>query len=358
MSNGAIYSLRKMHGYLFEKKNHLKNKLKWRKYLTLPFGKKVYLVGTPEHTNIGDSAIVLAEIFFINKSISANRVKEITVQEYQKNRHLISSCINKKYLVCGHGGGNIGNQWYAEELLRYDYLYDFSNNNTVIFPQTIYFTSDEEGIDAKEKSRFHYNAHNNLTIVAREHKSFELLNDLYSNPAKIITPDIVLSSTMDDYGIINTSRNGVLLVFRNDKEKAMSDSDRNLIIEGFEKEKIRFKITDMHSECPITKKNRFDCVRKKLQEFVQSNLVITDRLHGMVFAAITGTPCIVLSNYNHKVKGTYEWIKYLPYIKYAENVSDVEKYIPELLAMDNCKYDNTPLKPYFDKLAEVVKSKC
>jgi len=28
---------------------------------------------------------------------------------------------------------------------------------------------------------------------------------------------------------------------------------------------------------------------------------------------------------------------------------------PELLAMENCRYDNAPLRPWFDKLAEVVR---
>ena len=75
----------------------------------------------------------------------------------------------------------------------------------------------------------------------------------------------------------------------------------------------------------------------------------------MIFAALTGTPCIVFSNYNHKVKGTYEWISYLPYVKYAETAEEAILYIPELLQMKNCHYDSTPLKPYFEKLAEIVK---
>ena len=29
--------------------------------------------------------------------------------------------------------------------------------------------------------------------------------------------------------------------------------------------------------------------------------------------------------------------------------------LPELLAMENCRYDNAPLRPWFDKLAEVVR---
>lgn len=41
----------------------------------------------------------------------------------------------------------------------------------------------------------------------------------------------------------------------------------------------------------------------KYIKFRECELVITDRIHGMIFAAITGTPCIALSNY--KIKGTY-----------------------------------------------------
>ena len=93
-----------------------------------------------------------------------------------------------------------------------------------------------------------------------------------------------------------------------------------------------------------------------MQEFADSELVITDRLHGMVFAALTGTPCIVFSNYNHKVKGTYDWISYLPYIKYVESLEEAKKCIPELIAMENTCYDSKPLQSYYNKLIEVIKN--
>ena len=115
--------------------------------------------------------------------------------------------------------------------------------------------------------------------------------------------------------------------------------------------------TDLFSDERITKVNRKECVRKKMQEFSDAELVITDRLHGMIFSALTGTPCVVFSNYNHKVKGTYEWIKYLPYIRYVESVREAKGFIPELLSMKNCTYDNAPLMPYFDRLATIVRDK-
>lgn len=354
--SGFVYSLRKFHGRLYNKRINLKNNLFWRKFLSLPFGKKVYLIGTPNHTNLGDSAIAISEMLFLEKcGFSKKQIKEITQTEYRTNKKYISKFIKNSYLVCGIGGGNLGNQWYPEEIFRYSFIDALPDNHMIIFPQTIYFTPDDKGEKALEESYSHYNNHKNLTIVAREKKSYDLLNKYYSIPQKMLTPDIVLSSTMDDYEVKPTERNGVLLVFRSDEEKSMSDNVRNEIILNLEFLGESYTITDMQYDSQINKDNRFDVVKNKMNEFASSKLVITDRLHGMVFAAVTETPCIVFSNYNHKVKGTYEWIKYLPYIKYVDSINEAKEVMSELLEMKDCKFDNKPLLPYFDELAEVIK---
>lgn len=195
---------------------------------------------------------------------------------------------------------------------------------------------------------------NNLTIVAREKKSLSIMKNMYPDTNILFTPDIVLSASMEVFGVEEQVRKGVLFCVRNDAEKLVDDTVWRTL------EKIVFdygktcKKTDMYSDCPVTKKNRTECVRKKMQEFCGAELVITDRLHGMIFAAVTETPCIVFSNYNHKVKGTYDWISYLPYIKYAKTLEQAKKEIPVLLTIGSCKFDNEPLKPYFNKLAKIV----
>ena len=59
-------------------------------------------------------------------------------------------------------------------------------------------------------------------------------------------------------------------------------------------------------------------------EFARSSLVVTDRLHGMIYCCVTGIPCVALDSKSKKTSGVYEWIKDLPYIAFAESVSDVE----------------------------------
>lgn len=344
-----LYKLRRIHGNIHEEKE------RWN-HFHRPFGKKVYFIGTPEYSNLGDSAIAIAERLFLEKYCYDNkRVKVFTRSEFNNNKNYFCKHINKKHLICLIGGGNLGNQWYDEELFRYKILNSFPKNPIIVFPQTIYFTKDVQGEKALNNSVVYYNNHKDLLLVARESKSYCLLKEYYDNPKKILSPDIVLSTTMSDYGVENSVRNGALLVFRSDVEKSMTDHQRESIKSELKKNNISYSNTDMYAVCPINESNRLECVKSKMQEFASTELVITDRLHGMIFAAITGTPCIVFSNYNYKVKGTYEWIKYLSYIEYVEDLDKAKDLIPKMIKMKNCQFDNKPLLPYFEELAKAVK---
>ena len=334
------------------KYNHWKLERSFVKNLSNISQNTAFIIGSPVYSNLGDSAIFLAQNQMIENS--GWRTKELTYREFYDFHNSVRRIIKKHNPIFGMGGGNMGNQWPAEERIRIDIIHEFPENPIIIFPQTLYFVGDIEA--AIKDSKALYNRHRDLTIVAREQKSFELMTDFFPNAKLLLTPDIVLSTTLEDYGVIPETRSGVLFVTRSDPEKAVSDSTWEALEKAAAEAGKACRHTDMYSEIPVTKENRAECVRKKMQEFCGAELVITDRLHGMVFAALTGTPCIVFSNYNYKVKGTYDWISYLPYIRYVESVEEAEKAIPELLAMKDYKFDNTPLLPHFEKLAEIIKN--
>lgn len=350
MDKDILYPLRRLHGWLHD------HWITWQS-LCIPFGKKAYIVGTPTHTNLGDSAIVLAETAFLQQyGFAPNRIKELTMSDYDALKKYIKTVSAKNAFIFWPGGGNLGNQWMKEELFRRQVMREFPRNPILIFPQTIYYTPDAFGEAEQLKSIRVYNNRKSLLMVARERQSYEIMSSLYPDTNTVLVPDIVLSADMDVFGVSPRKREYILMCMRSDEERSMTDALRTSIDTRISKVELPVIYTDMHSDCAITKINRADCVKKKMEEFCGARLVITDRLHGMVFAAVTGTPCIVFSNYNHKVRGTYEWIKHLPYIRFAESVSDVQHNLPELLLMQDCKYDNTPLMPYFEKLAEVVRN--
>lgn len=352
-----IYMLRRFHGLIHEKRLDYQRKIKLIKYLRYPRGINAYVLGSPVYSNLGDSAILLAQLDFLHSAgWDKKRIKELTLYEYYQDRELVRKTIQNNQPIFGLGGGNMGNQWPVEEKFRYEMMDDFPYNPMFIFPQTIYFLSNSK--EAELLSVSYYDGRANLTMVAREKKSLSNMQSMYPNTNILLAPDIVLSATMETFGVVEQKRKGVLLCVRSDAEKNIADNVWMDLEEKLDSIAIVHKRTDMYSDCPVTKQNRAECVRKKMQEFCGAELVITDRLHGMIFAAITGTPCVTFSNYNYKVKGTYDWIFYLPYIRYVETAEEAMEVIPELLQMKDCKFDNAPLMPYFDKLAEIIKEKC
>ena len=318
----------------------------------------IILVGTPNYPNIGDSAIAMAELMFLRDcGIGQKHIKEISCYDYKNHKKLIQHAIRKKRnVICLIGGGNMGDQWTDEESFRQDIISTYTENPIIVFPQTIFFSKTPE--DQQKEFVSVYNLHRQLTVIARETKSFEIMNALLKQPAVLLSPDIVLWLTADKLDLPKADRNGVLFVFRSDPEQEMVDEDRERIKVSVQKRNISVRTTDtvLPEGEVIIKENRDAKVMDKLSEFASAKLVITDRLHGMIFSAITGTPCIALDNYNHKVQGTYEWIEYLPYIRFAKSSDEAISLIPEMLDFGDCEYDNSKLQSSYERIKIAVQS--
>lgn len=361
MLKQMLYPLRKKHGELHEKKVKAEKLAHQKAEIQALSPSPITVIGTPTHQNIGDSAIALAEMDFLKQCFSpAKQINELTAEAYHNFEQLALGKItaDPNTLVCWHGGGNMGDLWFFEENVRRSAFSALSGHPILMMPQTIDYSDTEKGRQEAQRSVPFYNGRQGLVMIARERTSYEIMKKLYPDSRILLMPDIVLSSSAALYGVTEEPRLGALMCLRNDPEKVVPDEQWRILERFLESNGQTHRRTDMYSDKAVTTVNRKDRVREKMQEFCGAELVITDRLHGMVFAALTGTPCIAFSNNNHKVKGTYDWISYLPYIKYAETVEEAERYIHELLDMKNCRFDNTPLLPYFEKLKEVVIEEC
>lgn len=106
----------------------------------------------------------------------------------------------------------------------------------------------------------------------------------------------------------------------------------------------------------ITPKTRLKLLETKLDEFRRSNIILTDRLHGMIFALITGTPAIVFDNNNHKVKFSYlDWLQKVDYIYFADQMSE-DEIMKTIDKYQNGKKMHTPpsFSKYFKKIGEML----
>ena len=246
----------------------------------------------------------------------------------------------------------MGSLWPVEEQWRRDIIEDFSQHNIVVFPQTIYYSDNEESKELMATSGLIYDNKPKLTVVAREEQSYKMLKHLYSHLNVLLTPDIVLNLGQQNFEL---QREGILICFRSDKERKVDVNDEERLIQTLKRNGYEVKQSDTMSEVEISIENREEIFNKKLREFAGARLVITDRLHGMVFAAITGTSCIVLGNNHHKVSGTYEWLKELDYIEYVSTIGEVKTHFDRLYNKENNIFsmDNALFTPLSDVICNM-----
>jgi len=317
----------------------------------------IFLLNTPEHKNLGDLAIAEAEIDFLNCALPSKQIIEIS----SLNHNVGSVDALKKFIphdtvILFHGGGYIGSDWPDEyETFRRTVML-FPNNRIVLLPQSVFFSDNATGRAALKRSIKDLSHHNDLHLIARESISYELLKTYYPKANIYLSPDMVLTM---EYNTVQSHRKGVLLCMRSDQERLLTYTETDHIEQLCAKYgQVEYTDTFAPDEyCGfINARTRKALVDAKLEQFCKAELVITDRLHGMVFAAITGTPCVALSNHNHKVKGTAEWIKDLDYISYVDDTKDIAEAVHAALSHGPDNYNRDKLITHYDIIKEIIEA--
>lgn len=316
-------------------------------------GRIVIFIATPTHGNLGDHAIVYAQHQFMEQIGVGDRVFELTRQQYELCREQLKTVITPDDVLIIDGGGNIGTLWIEEENKMRDIILRFPENPIFVFPQTAYYSNDIFGRAELEKSAKIYCSHRKLTIFARDSDTDRLLKREFRSIPTFFVPDIVLFIT--DALKNATCRAGVLLCMRGDTEKITAEESLGNIEKYLIQCHYGYRKISTVVDHTVTARMRERELFRKWAEFSSARLVITDRLHGMLFAAITGTPCLALDNVSHKVKQGYEWIEYLPYIKFCENPDELICNITEFYEMGEQLYRAEPLLAYFSQMQSKVK---
>lgn len=317
--------------------------------------KCVFLIATPIYRNLGDYAILKAEYNMLSECGLKDNTLELNRREYEFLKPYLNRIIKENDVIIIDGGGNIGTLWIEEELKIRSIIVNFKNNPIIIFPQTAYFEDSDWGRKELNESISIYNSHKKLTVFCRDRGSYELFVTRFSVSKVYFVPDIVTYLQVEKTQI----RNDVCLVcLRDDNESMKSEKFEEKIISALLNKGIKYECFSTISDIEVTKKNRFNLLEEKLLSVSKSKCIITDRLHGMLFAAITGTPCVAIDNISHKVKNGYEWIKSLEYILFVEEENQIEKAISQLLLISesNYNFNKSDLSDYHKLIKEVLKN--
>lgn len=307
--------------------------------------KKSLMLATAEHQNIGDAAIDLAEQNLLLQYFPDYFQVEFSTYEMPNKYHFLQAIVNPSDILFINGGGNMGSLYREEEELHRRIVQDFPNNKIVILPQTIYFADTPEGQAELALSARVYNHHKDLTIFARGRESYDFACRHFYNARVRLMADVVLALHRD-YGF---DRSGVLLCLRGDGESVLAQQNQQ-ILDTVQRIDPDVEIRTNIAEQDISRVDRAAVVNDELQRYARRRVVVTDRLHGMIFAAVTGTPCVVLDNATHKSRDFYEtFLQDSNAVFYIGTDCDrLEEAIAQALAVETPTYSVFEKAPFDD----------
>ena len=147
--------------------------------------------------------------------------------------------------------------------------------------------------------------------MARDQTTYQWMKQHFPNKEVWKQPDMVL--TLDETSKSQT-RKGVLLCLREDKEEYLTKEKREQLQEHIKEtyDQVGFITTTIGKR--VNRTTRLEELSTLWTQLRQAQVVVTDRLHGMIFCAITHTPCVVIRSFDHKVMEGYEWVAHLPFM--------------------------------------------
>lgn len=265
----------------------------------------IFIFLAADYGNIGDLAITYAMTQLALETNDHN-VFEIPVNNTVEGINAVKKMIQPHDEIWLVGGGNMGSDYDMIEGCRRLVISCFLDNTIISFPQSVDFKNTARGIKHEQLSKLTYELHQSLVLMARGSVSLSNMQAIFPDVYSVQSPDVVLSlkSELNNDPIIPapSDRLGIKLCMRNDIESVTSQDDIRKLIIG------RLPIagvfdTHLGTGVRFTEfESKFKAIAGCLQRFNESQLVITDRLHGMIFAHLTDTPCIVLPSANHKIK--------------------------------------------------------
>ncbi len=285
--------------------------------------KRIFLIGTSEHPNIGDAAIDVGELKFIQEFFPDNVVVELTDRNFDRYYDEMAYYVRTDDLIFLHGGGNIGERYLQHQSIRHRVIRDFPENHIIILPQTISFDETEEGKCELEHTRQTYSSHKDLTLFTRGMQSLAFAREYFPN----VHSECMLDSALLISAKFNLQRGGILVCLRDiDDESGLCSQQYEQVLGIVKKYDEQYTKTNNiykgEYDSSIYSEIRASVVYTELERFASHKVVVTDRLHGLIFAVITKTPCVLLRSYNQKIPEFYDLLQDSNAIFYVEHQLD------------------------------------
>jgi exopolysaccharide biosynthesis predicted pyruvyltransferase EpsI len=272
------------------------------------------LVDVPDYTNVGDNAIYLGELGWLQRRHGLVPRYVCTINNF--SAEALQQAVPEGPILI-HGGGNFGDIWPYNQQVREEVLMAFPGRRIVQLPQSIHF----DNLAAQDRAAEKIAAHGNVLLLVRDHKSFDLARNAFKCDVRLC-PDMALA-----LGLLPRpaeARHELLLLLRTDKEKADHNPLPVLPVEAvvadwldepaYLRERLRrWSVCRAALVAPARSFDRnYQCERfyralathrmaRGLRLLASGRMVITDRLHGHILCLLLGIPHIAFDNNYGKV---------------------------------------------------------
>lgn len=316
---------------------------------------KVYYLGIPAHSNLGD----LAQGVCIRKWISKNYPDRLCIEI--KTDALVNtsfSCLNnlKKYfrkekdIIIFQSGYTTTDLGGYADIMHQAVIKALPDAKMLMMPQTIFFKSKER----RDLCAKVYSTASNMLFLARDRVSFETAKSMFENININMYPDIV--TTLIGQKNFEYDRDGIALCVRDDEEKYYTEDEIASFTERCKKHwKVDISDTTKKGFKDIVK-NAEKYIKKEIATLAHYKVTITDRYHGTIFSLAAGTPVIIIKTTDHKVVTGAEWFKgvYDDYVYVAQDLEQAFELANEIMSKD-LENSLTPyfLQAYYDKLLQL-----
>jgi exopolysaccharide biosynthesis predicted pyruvyltransferase EpsI len=261
----------------------------------------VALVDFPAHSNVGDSAIWLGEMAWLDEA-GRTPVYSCDLDNFSEEK-LVEEAPSGPILI--HGGGNFGTTWIRHEELRLHLLRRFRNRPIVQMPQSIFY--DDPG-RAAEMARA-IGEHGNFTLLVRDATSLAFAERHFDCVTKLC-PDAALYLGCSPR---QPSKADILALLRTDHEAVASSEGQlpsSTIVQDWLEEsraeqafmRARLKLESL---LPITGQDRrlrryrflaASRLRRGFSILSQGRVVVTDRLHAHILSLLLDIPHVAMDN--------------------------------------------------------------
>lgn len=288
-------------------------------------GPRFILMLTPVHKNLGDHAIAIGEIKLLSELNPAAQIIEVSELVYNACKKDLKTLIGKQDKIFIQGGGFFGNLYFESHDARREIIENFEDNEIICFPVSIYYTDNKEGYELLQRDKLTFKGDQQVTLMVRDEISFAFAKREFEKVNLILAPDCAMALETDNFIPIE-ERKGALFVWRKDKEKVVDNDMLSKILHILPKD-TEYEIIDNIYKCKLNARNRAAAVYEQIAKIGKVKVIVTDRFHGVIFAAITHTPVIALPSMDSKITSGIKWFSELPYVHLAYEFSEVERLL-------------------------------